>query len=507
MEKSSRARMRGCRGSAFLRTLDRDEGGFTLVESIVAVTILAVGGFAVAQSLLFGLETSGASRQRLAARGAAEQHMELARALNYDSLVLDDNDPIPHSTDPNDPDYWVDQDAQTFDPDGDGPLEPEPLFRIAGASPALSHLQTPVEAGNTTYSIYMYVTWVDSPTDGLVSLGTDEADGDGNGEDDSDGKDVKRTTVTVTWRDTPGTTQGVRLLTMSSLFTPGTIAYKGADGAANTPPTVGCPTYTASGLDVTFAASVSDSDGTVTSIDWDFGDGATLNDGGETPTHTYAAAGTYTIVNTATDDGGDSATNAGQDCEIVVTTSGGGAGPDGSISIANGAAYTTQTQVTLLLDAPGPPDQMQFSDDGSTWSAPEAYETSRIYTISSGDGTKTVYVRFIEGGDPGTPSSDTIVLDTTAPDAPSSLSATSSISGSDKTVVLTWSAPFPLPSDLAGYQVWKRKTTSTTWQQVTSCTSGTNCSDTFKKQDSYEYYVVALDQAGNVSAQSNHITQ
>ena len=77
----------------------------------------------------------------------------------------------------------------------------------------------------------MYVTWVDSPTDGLVALGTDEADGNGDGEDDANGKDVKRTTVVVTWTDTPGTTQGNRLLTMGSLFTPGTIAYQGGDGA------------------------------------------------------------------------------------------------------------------------------------------------------------------------------------------------------------------------------------------------------------------------------------
>jgi type II secretory pathway pseudopilin PulG len=488
----------------FLRRLARDEGGFTIVESIVAVTILAVGGFAVAQSLIFGLETSGASRERLAARAAAEQQMELARALNYDSLVLDDNLDIPHSTDPDDPDYWVDEDDQTFDPDGDGPLGHEPLFRIPGASPALHHLQTPVEAGNASYAIYMYVTWVDSPTDGLDAA--DEADGNGDGEDDSDGKDVKRTTVVVTWPDPLGA-GATRRLTMGSLFSQGTIPYQGAQAPANVPPVVGCPTYTSSGLDVTFAATVSDEDGTVTSITWDFGDGSTGS--GETPSHTYPAPGTYTIVNTANDDGGGSGTNAGQDCEVVVAASGGGAGPDGTISIASGAAYTTQTQVTLVLDATGATltTQMQFSDDGTTWSTPEDYETSRIYTLPSGDGTKTVYVRFIDGGDPGTPSSDTIVLDTTPPDAPTSLSATSSTSGANKTVVLSWNAPFPLPADLAGYQVWKRKTTSTTWQQVTSCTSGTTCSDTFKKQDSYEYYVVAVDQAGNISAESNHVTK
>ncbi len=486
-----------------LRRLASDEDGFTLVESIVAITILAIGGFAIGQSLLFGLDTTANSRQRLAARTAAEQQMELARQLNYDSLVLDDSVPIPHSADPDDPDYWVDDVAETYDPDGAGPLAPEPIERIAGASPALHHLQTPVLQGSSTYSIYMYVTWVDSETDGIGA--SDEADGNGDGEPDANGEDVKRTTVVVTWADSFGGT--MQHLTMGSLFSQGTIPYQGAAAPANVPPVVGCPTYTASGLDVDFAADVSDEDGTVVSIDWDFGDGGTGT--GAEPSHTYAAVGTYTIVNDATDDDGGIGTNDGQDCEVVVTTSGGGAGPDGTISIASGAAYTTQTQVTLILGAPGATvtTQMQFSDDGTTWSTPEDYETSRIYTLPSGDGTKTVFVRFIDGGDPGTATSDTIVLDTTPPGAPGTLSATSTTSGADKTVVLTWSAPFPAAPDLAGYQVWKRKTTATTWAQVTSCTAGTTCSDTFKKQDSYEYYVVAVDQAGNVGPESNHVTK
>ena len=136
----------------------------------------------------------------------------------------------------------------------------------------------------------------------------------------------------------------------------------------------------------------------------------------------------------------------------------------------------------------------------------EPYETSRIYTLQSGDGTKTVYVRFIDGGDPGTPSSDTIVLDTTPPDEPTDLSATSSISGSDKTVVLSWSPPFPSPADLAGYQVWKRKTTSTTWQQVTSYVGH----DLFGHvQEAGQLRVLRRGRRpgrGNVSTESNHVT-
>jgi type II secretory pathway pseudopilin PulG len=479
-----------------------DEGGFTMVEAIVAVTVLAVGAFAVAQSLTFGLKASGASRERLAARSAADQQMELARALNYDSLVLDDSSGLTHATDPTDPDYWVDTATQTYDHDGDGGDDPEPIVRIAGASPALHHLQTPVSQGNTTFSIFMYVTWIDSPADGVG--GADEADGNQDGVDDSGGEDTKRATVVVAWEDIIN--RSVRSLSMSSLFTNGTITYKGDSVVTNVSPTVGCPTSSVSGLTATFAATAADSDGTIT---WDYGDGVTATNAGATPSHTYASAGTYTIVNTVQDNGGAFANNASQSCTVNLTAPSSGPGPEGTISIASGATYTTQTQVTLTLSViSGTAQTMQFSTDGTTWSTAVSYNTTTIYTLPTGDGTVTVYARFINAsGTAGASTSDTIVLDTTAPGPPSSLTATSSIAGSTKTVNLSWSAPSPLSADMAGYQVWKRLTSGTTWEQVSTCTSGTSCTDSYKKQDSYEFYVVSVDNAGNISAQSNHITK
>src|SRR5438876_749505 len=137
----------------------RDEEGFTLVEAMAALSILAIGIFAAAQALTAGLLTTGLSRQRLAARSALDQQMEDARTLNYANLVLSDASPLSHSTTPTNPDYWVDQ-TQTFDPDGSGPLSPEPLVRVAGASPALQHYQNPLVVGSTTYTVYRYVTWV-----------------------------------------------------------------------------------------------------------------------------------------------------------------------------------------------------------------------------------------------------------------------------------------------------------------------------------------------------------
>ncbi len=425
--------------------------------------------------------------------------MELARSLNYESLVLDDADPLDHATDPDDPDYWIDEGDQTYDPDGAGPLDPEPLVRVAGASPALHHFQSPVVQGNTTFTVYMYVTWVDSATDGLGS--SDADDGNGDGVSDEDGEDQKRLAVVVWWED--GLNGSTNAVSMTSLFSDGKIPYHETSAVPNVPPEVTCPTTGTSGFTANFTANTADSDGTVIRIDWDFGDGNTVTDGGSTQSHTYGSAGTYTVTNTVYDDDGDSGTNVALGCAVGVASAP-GTGPAGTIDIAGGASTTTTTQVTLTLSSIGA-TQMQFSDDGTTWSSAVSYTTSTLYTLPSGDGTKTVYVRFINsGGDYGTAASDSISLDSTPCGAPQNLAYTSSISGNNKTVVLTWQAPATTCSDFAGYRVWRRLTTSTTWSQVSCSGSGTSCSTTYRKQDNYEFYVVTIDTAGNESADSNH---
>jgi uncharacterized protein GlcG (DUF336 family) len=92
--------------------------------------------------------------------------------------------------------------------------------------------------------------------------------------------------------------------------------------------------------------------------------------------------------------------------------------PTGSITINGGAQYTTSTDVTLTLtcaDANGCA-QMKFSNDNTNWSSPETYATTKAWSLSWGDGTKTVYVKFQDNpGNWSTVYSDTIILDTTAP--------------------------------------------------------------------------------------------
>lgn len=76
---------------------------------------------------------------------------------------------------------------------------------------------------------------------------------------------------------------------------------------ANQPP-VARFTSSTSGLTVTVDASTSsDADGTIASYAWQFGDGATAT-GVRPPAHTYAAAGTYTVSLTVTDDDGATGT-------------------------------------------------------------------------------------------------------------------------------------------------------------------------------------------------------
>ena len=93
--------------------------------------------------------------------------------------------------------------------------------------------------------------------------------------------------------------------------------------------------------------------------------------------------------------------------------------PSGTITINGGAPATKSQAVTLTLSATddsGTVAQMQFSNDGSTWSTPEAYATSKSWTLAGGDGTKTVSAKFADGGVKWSlPASDSIVLDTIAP--------------------------------------------------------------------------------------------
>ena len=70
---------------------------------------------------------------------------------------------------------------------------------------------------------------------------------------------------------------------------------------ANVPPVANFG-FTTSGLTASFTDSSSDSDGSIASRSWNFGDSTSST--ATNPSHTYAAAGTYSVTLTVTDNAG-----------------------------------------------------------------------------------------------------------------------------------------------------------------------------------------------------------
>ncbi len=161
-----------------------------------------------------------------------------------------------------------------------------------------------------------------------------------------------------------------------------------ADEAA--PPTGNQPPVANAGADqtalvgetVSFDGSGSfDPDGTIVSYAWDFGDGATGT--GETTTHAYSTAGTYTVTLTVTDDEGATGTDT---ASVIVTALNeppvANAGPD----------QTALVDETVSFDGSGSydPDGTIVSyawdfGDGTTGTGEtttHAYSTAGIYTVT-----------------------------------------------------------------------------------------------------------------------------
>ncbi|MCX6035203.1 MAG: C39 family peptidase [Chloroflexi bacterium] len=172
--------------------------------------------------------------------------------------------------------------------------------------------------------------------------------------------------------------------------------------------------------------------------------------------------------------------------------------PTGSVVIDGGATYTTSTSVNLTLsatDAISGVAQMSFSNNGSSWSAWESYATNKSWTLSSGDGSKTVYAQYKDnaGNISSTPATDTITFDTVAPagsvviDGGATFAASTSVkltlSATDTTSGV---AQISFSNDWSTWSAWESYATNKSW----TLSSG---------DGSKTVYVRYQDNAGNIS--------
>ncbi|MGQ9691199.1 MAG: Ig-like domain-containing protein [Thermoproteota archaeon] len=173
--------------------------------------------------------------------------------------------------------------------------------------------------------------------------------------------------------------------------------------------------------------------------------------------------------------------------------------PTGSITIDNNATYATSASVTLMLtatDATSGVYQVRYSNDG-VWDT-EPWETplpTRTWTLTSGEGTKTVYYQIKDNAGLVSQSYfDIIILDATSP----SILITSPSPGYEiksSSVVITWTG-----SDaLSGIHHYEIKLDAGSWINVETNTTKTY---TGLNDGSHTIDIKAFDQAGNTKEET-----
>ena len=173
--------------------------------------------------------------------------------------------------------------------------------------------------------------------------------------------DQVKTILTSTARPLPGSCSGG---CGAGILDAAAAVQAAGGGSANAAPVANFG-VTTSGLTASFTDSSTDSDGTISSRSWNFGDGSTSTS--TNPSHTYAAAGSYTVSLTVTDDDGASNTKTAS-----VTVSSGGSG--GSTVLQNGVAVTglsgaRNSQLMYTMVVPAGATNLKFVTSGGSGDA------------------------------------------------------------------------------------------------------------------------------------------
>ncbi len=193
--------------------------------------------------------------------------------------------------------------------------------------------------------------------------------------------------------------------------------------------------------------------------------------------------------------------------------SGDSSAPSGSFTLLSTSGETSYTATQTILLAMSfsdacTPIQARFTNDlGATWSDWVTYDAlnpSVAWTLTTGDGTKDVDAEVRDAiGNVGSLTTPDIILDTTPPTIPGTLTRTVSCSGSTRTVTLSWGAS--TDPHFSGYRVYESDNGGA-WVLLTPTSLLTATTTHAKTLDSVRFKVVGYDKAGNESDESNIVS-
>src|SRR2546426_6869104 len=123
-----------------LRSLRRDEGGFTLLEVMVAALILAIGILAVVGVFDSSRRLTTISEENEVVAHRAELELERIQAMPFSGVALTSTPA--HSTDASDPDFYVSGSPASYrwDQGQSGPKTDQLV--VDGTNGQITHLST-----------------------------------------------------------------------------------------------------------------------------------------------------------------------------------------------------------------------------------------------------------------------------------------------------------------------------------------------------------------------------
>ncbi len=343
------------------------QAGFTIIEMVVALTLMASVLLSLAFALYGAMGGLVASRQRSAFVEIANAEMENLRALSYESVGVASNDT-----------------AATYDP---GPTFQgrDAVIVDSGAPAAVSTVTTsPVLGITLPYRVRRWVTWTDT------SGGT--------------AHQLKRINVEVEWTENG---RSIRKFMLTSLLYPG-----GGQGLVsdNQPPVavIADPTCGDSDgdgveegeeedggacvnapLGTTFSfdgsgSSDPDAGDSVVTYSWNFGDGFTGS--GSTVSHAYATPGNYTVTLTVIDSRGRASSPATRDIGVGSLEN---SPPTASFDFgpSTGTAPVTATFTSTSTDNEGAISTWAWdwgdgTAQGNTEQATHVFESAGTFTVT-----------------------------------------------------------------------------------------------------------------------------